>query len=438
MKKWLVPILIVWTFLYLVPGFAQPYQKTPGVQLAIGSYLTIGPVSHSFLLKSENDGASWSLTGNIPDNMLSKNMECTHKTCVIIGNDIKASLLISHDNGISWVKKNHLGYPNAITCIQDMCVLVGENDQKPMISISQDAGETWSIKNITNVPKELTGSLNQVSCNENLCTAVGTTARDPHSLNNLPIVVASEDHGQTWSFVKKITGLPTNIHSVDNLIVKCNHHTCIVAGHYTTENFIYHMLLLASDDIGQTWKTIEELPELKNLENGLSIEDMVYSDGTFIIVGGYNKDKGFLKSLIIVSNDDGHSWSLRNISGSEFKDAGWLNSISCNDSTCVAGGHEFYEGRIYFGLTLLVSNDTGNTWSLIPYVAGTDYTPDIDKVQCLATHCIAIGNFTDNVENSHPVILLSNDRGKSWLVVHDKPDFSQAYKVKFSAIGNMG
>ncbi|MEQ1790351.1 MAG: hypothetical protein ABL857_07900, partial [Rickettsiales bacterium] len=433
-------------------------------QVVTGTYVYHDNIEQPMLIISSKNG-SWSFVNTIPDaenGAYLYTVRCIDKICLSTGaietehyywptNHRRPLFMLSNDRGNTWSAQNISGLPPMtdgiapyMSCTDNMCTAVGwyqsnSGHSFPLILTSRNSGQSWfNMQNVAHLPIMQYGELSAISCAGGFCAAGGTYSIQ-HDDEHL-LFLTSGDNGQSWSFVQNIVGLP-NMETAHLKMIKCNNNTCVAAGNYTTRYDDKHALLLASHDKGQTWTFVNEIPDLSHLED-LSIDDLTYTNGSYIAVGGYLKagDKGFLQSLILISKDNGESWSLvKDITGSQSKKLGWLKSVSCNSNTCVAGGEGFYDSGFNFGLTLLVSKDDGKSWSLIPYVAGTAYTPDINVVQCSENYCTATGNFTDNAEYSHPVLLVSDNQGQEWSVVENIFHFPQnVYKVHFSSAASLG
>jgi photosystem II stability/assembly factor-like uncharacterized protein len=430
-------------------------------KIGIGTYIYESSIQQPMLIMGDESG-SWSFINNIINTDKDKggylyNITCKNNICISTGavetepyygrvNHRRPLFMISHDHGKTWSETNISNLPPivdgiapSISCISNVCTAVGWYQIKgghnfPLLLSSNDNGQSWSYKeDIVNLPTMQDGSLSTITCSDNSCIAGGTYNISKNDKRLL--FLTSKDRGQSWSFVQDSID-PPKMESADLINIKCNNNICIAVGNYSTRYDDAHALLLVSHDQGESWKNVKEIPDLKNLKD-LFIEDMTFINGSFIAVGGYKKEfNGFLQSLILTTSDNGKSWSLvKDILGSFSKKTGWLRSVSCNSNICVAGGDQFYNGGINFGLTLLVSKDNGKSWLLIPNVAGASHTPNINVVQCSDNYCTAIGNFTDGVDYSHPVLLKSSYNGHSWSVIENILNFPKyIYEIKFSSM----
>lgn len=323
---------------------------------------------------------------------------------------------------------------SAISCTDDMCVAVGgySNDSttqgSPLLLVSRDLGNTWSnIQNISHLPKMQSGSLNTITCTKNFCIA-GGVATLKGTGDQVPMLITSSDNGQSWTYVQNIN-YPPKIHFASLKSIKCNLNSCVVAGSYEDGDRNHHVLLLLTQDKGESWSFIKEIPQLAN--KNVSIADLAYSNETFIAVGDYN-DKGSIKfkSLILVGKNSGSSWALSDFSHDTLQ---MINSISCTDNTCLAGGAIISSKDA----PLIISQDSGKSWALVKNIPKLGQAPgNIDVVKCFGDSCTATGQ-SSLFEESHPIMLMTNDRGASWSVQDNIGNFpKEIYKVRFASIDN--
>lgn len=437
-------------------------EKLSETQVAVGTYIYHDNIEQPMLITGDKNG-SWSfvnlnLISNIENGGYFYSIICQENTCIstaaietqpyywpashrrpffMIGNKGQSWSAITDIEGLPEMTD---GITPSISCADGLCIAAGwyqnNGNTFALLLRSNDNGQSWSyISNIAHLSlMTRSGALSAIHCNSNYCIAAGTSYI---GINKTQLfLLVSDDGGQFWSYIQNIDGIP-EIRTARLKTIKCHHTFCIAAGNYKDSKFGAHALLLVSKDKGKSWKFIKELPELTNLDD-LFIQDLTYTNGSFIAVGGYRKkqDKGFLQSLILVSNNNGQSWTIvQDLAGPESEKLGWLKSISCIGNTCVSGGSRFYaKGGMLSGLTLLVSEDKGKSWLSIPYIAGTSYAPDIETVQCAGSKCTALGNYTDDRGYSRPAILISIDKAQTWTVVKNILDFPEkVYNVHFSS-----
>jgi photosystem II stability/assembly factor-like uncharacterized protein len=412
-------------------------SMTPSNKIAIGTYAysidqcPLGNCGKSIIeqpmmLTSDNIN-SWKFKNFISDFKHGGDLyqvNCSGKTCVASGaienesyngenHKRRPLFMISKDDAQSWsLIKNIDGLPEmtdgaapSLSCINEYCSAAGSyqygDHTFPLLLTSQDYGASWvNVKNIENLSEM--ESLSAITCTDNFCIAGASYTKNYDK--NLPLLITSKDHGQSWTIIKNIIDAP-KMQSVNIKKIKCFNGVCVAVGNYDS----IHPLVLVSHDQGQSWKFINNL--LNDIPDSdrtsLSLEDIAYSNGSMILVGGviFESPGSSSFSLILVSSDQGKSWSL-------MKDdhiwGAWLKSISCNNNTCVTGGDAARPGHgAESKLTLFISKDNGQSW-LRPSINLGD-APDIEMVQCDEKQCIAMGHIV-----SWPISIVSVDQGKSW------------------------
>ncbi|MFH2144230.1 MAG: YCF48-related protein [Bacteroidota bacterium] len=134
-----------------------------------------------------------------------------------------------------------------------------------------------------------------------------------------------------------------------------------------------------------------------------------YSSNLFIAVGndGYSQDQdtSICRGVILISTDQGLSWSVQNTNYNEiFRE---VNFISSNEGIII-GGRESYGSSLLFSTAfILKTNDGGITWNYVYHkvnnsVFGWDFRPlniatNNNKVYC----CLKDGNLLKSVDNGN-------------------------------------
>lgn len=83
-----------------------------------------------------------------------------------------------------------------------------------------------------------------------------------------------------------------------------------------------------------------------------------------------------------------------------------------------------------------MSQDSGETWSKFrsKFRPMSDDHFTIDTIRCANNQCVVMGNYSDNDDLSHPLLLVSEDKGSSWSFVENFLDFPRrAHEVKFTS-----
>jgi photosystem II stability/assembly factor-like uncharacterized protein len=202
---------------------------------AIGNYLT----DHArlpMILHSKDSGNSWQFVNEIKSYPVDKassslsNISCSNNQCVSVGLQRayengnfyeKLITLVSNDRGSSWtfipngVFSNPLksGQINSVFCNENLCIILGsylsQNDaRQPIFLLSTNHGSTWiNMPKIDGLPHKWKSlNLGAVSCKDANCTIAG-------SKDNNPIIIKSNDSGNTWTFINKdnMSDLPSFI-----------------------------------------------------------------------------------------------------------------------------------------------------------------------------------------------------------------------------------
>ena len=138
---------------------------------------------------------------------------------------------------------------------------------------------------------------------------------------------------------------------------------------------------------------------------------------TCVAVGGENNQAG--PAVLIRTTDAGVTWSPPSLPERVGLDTGYLSSISCISTTCVAGGRggtptgtrgSCGSGGEY-GPVALISTDGGVTWAPSPGARGHgNNCGDFNQVACpTPTQCEIAG-----LGESGPTLLGTADGGNSW------------------------
>lgn len=228
----------------------------------------------------------------------------------------------------------------------------------------------------------------------------------------LPLLV-SDSKGQSWSLVQKIYGLPQGARNT-LASISCSNKSCIAVGNGP--------LLIKSDSTGQSW----EVKKISGLTPGIRgrLSSISCSNNTCIAVGEYNKNSTTRLPLIVISHDEGLSWELvKDISNLNLDlSTADLEAVHCKNTTCVAAGKYKTERNIEFPL-LLASNDSGKSWFVVDTIADI---PDMEEglfksIQCTDNNCIAVGAYYDK-SIIHKLLALSINGGKTWSIASHLPN----------------
>ena len=366
---------------------------------AIGKNKTSLPLIYS----SSDAGYSWQVNKNIsqlPANMQSSELEditCVANICIATGcyhTEISAYarnlplLLRSNDYGKTWKFNQNINDLTdnftldsglKISCSGQTCVSVARNSSNdssgPIILVSHDTGQTWkSVKKIENLPADdHKRSLEDVSCDGKNCVAVGVVANSKARTAN-PIIVYSDNDGDTWNYVCTISGLipamgPFTMMSATS--INCKDNLCFAGGSrlYPLANILSsYPLLLESRDGGKTWSykpVAIASPSLKGRYTYISTPSC--AGAHCVSVGLYgDMPETNTHGFILSSQNSGKSWDvIKKIEGVpiEFMSQAFVSSVSCFDDQCIATG-EYKNAQDKYVPMFLVSKNSGVNWQL--------------------------------------------------------------------------
>lgn len=112
---------------------------------------------------------------------------------------------------------------------------------------------------------------------------------------------------------------------------------------------------------------------------------------------------------------------------------GILNSASCSNNTCIAGG-SYVDTDKRTRPFLAVSMDKGLTWKYPESIANVDFTPEnktypyaglakFNSVSCSNALCVGVGSYDpSNQQILRPLLALSRDAGLTWSYPGSIPD----------------
>jgi hypothetical protein len=268
---------------------------------------------------------------------------------------------VSIDGANTWTTKSISGAPATGFLIASGCTGSGNtavcadgggtgNDpmtSAPLIVVSTDGANTWSVKTVTGAPA--TAFFASTSCTGNggtaICAAVGQDNTNPQPA---PLLVVSTDGGNTWS-TKSISMGPTN--GFLNQVI-CTNTTCVAVG----VNFDTGAALLAvSTDGANTW-TVKSIAVAGGVLNGVNCT----TDTSVCVAVGIDELGGI---LVAVSTDDANTWTVKSVTGAATSSE--LLAVNCtgtgSSALCFASG----EINPLSGAPIVAaSTDGGNTWAI--------------------------------------------------------------------------
>lgn len=293
---------------------------------------------------------------------------------------------------------------------------------KPMI-VQKNSDGTWSKNTaVSGIPADINhASLYHSICDDQLCIAIGSFEKKD-SYKVLPMIFSSQDKGQTWSNITKISGIPLLAQDVNLYDVKCHDKTCMAAGRFTFYFLGYEHqapFLLISQDKGQSWTTSNAgTVNLMGKKEG-QIDNISYSGKNWLAIGSYLHRNHFPSPILdqskflMISQDNGLTWTEKNIEGGPAlpPSNGLLWGLNCDNNVCIALGFLSKDSKLPF---IARSEDSGQNWKMINDISGMPAdsdNPSVDKIICSQNFCIANG---DNDLGRELLFLISHDQGLSW------------------------
>ena len=273
----------------------------------LGSITSCGGMYHASLdgdMKNKKSGTNAGIHNIVSDGNI---------IMAITDNEI----LISKDNGNTWVKKTTpIKHFTSRVAYNNVWILTGLNK----IVKSTDGGNTWTQK-----WEAAQKAIITVAGNGNTWVAVGYSG----------LMLISNDNGDTW-IDKTNQNFTGNVFHFPNLYtVAFGNNTWIVTGYGSSQG---EQVTLISRDNGNTWIK-------KTLFPDLVVTDMTYENGIWVATA---RGSASNKSEILISKDNGNTWIQKVLPITK-----QLNGIAFGNNLWVAVG--------YNGL-MLISNDNGDTW----------------------------------------------------------------------------
>jgi Neuraminidase (sialidase) len=260
-----------------------------------------------------------------------------------------------------------------------------KNEKSPFMTVSHDGGKTWNKKTL---PFSSYGArIAKATCadaNSKLCLAVGEEYNASYDLRS-PLLYVSQDGGNTWQ-VPTIKDLPKG--SLSNV-------SCTGSGKST--------LCVASGD---------EAIKQKN--------------------GGYH-----YKPIILVSQDEGVSWSVKTISGAAPSSL-TLSQVSCTGSTpsstvCVINADSYAPTK---APKFIVSTDQGATWTVKSVQTLSTPEPLLYALSCSGEGTSAVCAATGEKEDGLPFFIVSSDGGQTFEEKTTKEKIPDSFLLSIKCKGN--
>ena len=229
-------------------------------------------------------------------------------------------------------------------------------DNKPLVMSSVDNGVTWSstVTGTTPVPPPglASGQLNAISCSGSVCVAVGTFSAG----SSYPLAATSSNSGQTWSYTINATTpqLPSDFFvGSDNYFndASCSSNICIAVGAYLKSSTSTFPLLAASSDGGQTWtyRINSTSPVLVGDTMSSGYFNTSSCQGTYCMAAGsYQSTSGISYPLVAMSSDGGITWAYKVNSVAPLLPADYVDGGAFYAKAGAAGNSAFLPNSLRF------------------------------------------------------------------------------------------
>src|SRR5579883_1556493 len=287
----------------------------------------------------------------------------------------------------------------------------------PILFSSSDAGKSWQKIEIANVDSNYVGRVEDISCRETLCTALGYTDD-----NQSELLLTGSENGQKW-LNQTSEAIPyRNIHFTST---NCKDDFCVVGGYTTDANYINKpLILLGHTDINnpqlQTWENIKLA---YNADENILVDQVKCMDNDTCIARGENRSTSAnLNIVVLTSHDKGTSWTYsKNISSLPSSKI-FLQDIDCSSNMCILPG--WWGDTTSKGWPLLLTSyDKGESWSAVadiqdPALFNSAY---LYKASCTDNVCMTVGLINNADGSREPLIFRSADAGKSWTQIKNFP-----------------
>lgn len=225
---------------------------------------------------TRDQGRTWKKIEKIKDydalqsqQLSPRNIKCSEKQCLILTNSY--NLFVSNADATKWravtkidnhnMREMKINRFQGSDCIGDVCIVLGQAKNKPLIIRSIDNGDNWHKVELSNDIKNLASfDSASVSCHKEVCLAAGFVIG---SQNKSSIkILRSIDKGKTWLEAKNV---PVYSDYFENISILTNAKVSIIT--FGSDSTLSHLLF--SSDLGETWneKDIREtIPSIFNLK----------------------------------------------------------------------------------------------------------------------------------------------------------------------------
>lgn len=313
-----------------------------------------------------------------------------------------------------------MGFSSLSSYADTSIVLAGSgtqnNSQTPLIALGTNHGESWVYPEIKNRPAVFsTGDFLTDDCKNNFCVAAGLYYPDSEGDPAVPLVASSQDHGVSWSYVPLLSNLNVDGHPP----ASCNNTFCAVAFDKLTPTppLVYPFIEIWNQK-ANTW-SLAHVAAPKDISEA-SLSDISCNENICSAVGAYStvhtKTPGTMATLLLVSTDQGLSWTTASFKLPADTVTSGLNKVQCFENSCIAVGvYVTQKGQEELEFPLIVTtNDKGVTWN----AAKTSAFPInsyFNSIKCYKDRCMVVGKREED-QNNPLLLAVSKDQGKTWSV----------------------
>jgi hypothetical protein len=367
------------------------------------------------------------------------------------GTPLAATAYASNDGGIGW---RQLSLPPGVflttpfTCLTSKLCMVAATvgaeydfDSPPqavqsLLLVTNDGGASW-VTHAIPVPAAVTGAdtaldpvvggttgvLDHLTCfTEQRCVGFGFVPSDQEEqvsgsekdkIEQFPawrtVFVRTDDGGATWNsydfpWMANPDGSPGS-GNVQFAQFSCStDRSCVGLAQVMKQGGVDSLIVWSTVDGGAIWTHhwITNVHGVMNSSFGLSCPD---ATSCFATIGLVNDQSHLVtRSVVLVSNDAGTTWSKRSVGPSGAQ----LNSVSCLTSTdCWVGGSTRDESSAIIYATV----DGGRNWSAADLPS---HLRGVASIDCRASGCLAVASANPGFLVAHgdvwstPSVLLSN------------------------------
>jgi hypothetical protein len=403
---------------------ALPMHHTKNNGTAVLTAVGTGP-GGSPMIAASNDGVGsiWSMqtVPGMPSFQSVRSTSCsgsgTSAVCSVVGglNGLSSIIAVTTDGANTWALKTPTGVSttanfNATSCTSSgptgICTAVGQDNSSlaPLLAMSYDGGNTWSMRGVTGVPTQ--GVFRGVSCTGSGATAV-CTAVGQDLTTSAALVAASTNGGSTWAVQTVPFPATANVFSASCTDAGATA-ICSISG---VDNATGNPLLAVTTNGTASW-TIPAITGLPAMA-ALASTSCTGTGATAVCTAAGTIPGSSQVPLLLASNNGGITWTIQSFTGMPAQ--ALLSRTSCtgNGSTaiCTVSGQDQSTNLPF----LAVTTDGANTWQP-KTVASFPVNTSFIATNCSGAGATAICTVAarTNPGPTLPYLGISTDGGNTW------------------------